>query len=173
MEDNIKDPVAFCIQALETGPDKEVAFQQAVIAHENWWVIKSEKEAPTLEEINQMLMLRSIVFATIASVYVWNDKGSLAAEIEEEFLYDEALWTEQNIQVIEMYLTQLIVQKQFEHLHTIFKHAAFREHFLVYEDAYLSCMNPDYEYKSRATYFSNLINRLNNYSRMLSGKRLM
>ncbi len=168
-----QDSVEICIEALQTVTNKEIALEQAKISHNHWWVIDASDKNLSMDELKELLNIRSIVFAVIASVYVWNEQYSLAYEIEDEFLYKEALWKGNNQQVIDIYLMQLIIQKQTGHLKIIFEDKDFMKQFLQYEDVYLSFLNPHYEFKSNVGIFVNLLNRVNNYSRMLTGEKLI
>ncbi len=173
MEQETPDPVAICIEALQNGTGKELALKQADIAYSRWRAVDVSDKNLSMDELKDLLRIRSIVMATIATVYVWNNDTNTASQLEDEFLFDEELWQGNNRQVIDIYLMQLIIQKQTEHLNIIFQDADFRKSFLEYEDVYLSSINPDYEFKSNGMIFTTLINRINSYSRMLTGQKLM
>lgn len=173
MEQENQDPVVTCIEGLQTATNKEVALEQAKIAHKRWWAIDATDENFSMDELKDLLNVRSFVFATVASVYIWNKCYTLAYEIEDEFLYKNALWIGDRKQAIDIYLIQLIIQKQTDHLKTIFEHEAFRKTFLQYEDVYLSCLNPNYEFRSNNNLFVILLNRVNNYCRLLTGDKLI
>lgn len=173
MVEKKQDPVEVCIYALQNAKNKEIAFEQAKIAHKMLWVIDVSDDNLSMEELRDLLRFRSIAMATIASVYVWNGDYSSALELENQFLFINELWIGDKRQVVEIYLMLLIIQKQTNHLTQIFNNNEFRNNFLEYEDIYLSYLNPHYEFKSTGAIFVDLLNRINNYSRMLNGHKLM
>lgn len=173
MEQNSKDPVAFCIDALQNATNKDAALEQAKIAHQTWWVVDVSGESLSENEIEDILTTRCIVMATVASVYVWHALYDKAAKLEDEFLFNNRLWEGNKREVIEAYLMLLIIQKQTDHLREIFEDSHFRNNFLAYEDAYLSYLNPAHEFQSDSTEFIETINRINNFSTMLHGYKLM
>lgn len=166
------DPVAYCIKALQTGKNKEAAFEKAKTALSDWWAISALSKNLTDDEIENKLFMRSIVLATVATVYLWNKDFKKAFELEEQFLYHEALWEEENRQVIEGYLSHLIYQNQFGHLDFIFKNKSFRKEFLQIENIFKSVQDKDYEIKGNKLEFVSLVNRLNNYCSLLTGSKL-
>lgn len=168
------DPVVSCIKALQTATKKEEALEQARLAHQHWWALDMTDKAYTPGQLMRQFKLRAIVLATVAAVYVWNARYEEAFALEEEFLYDPELWEEDMQQPIDIYLMQLLVQKQTDRLAHIFnENADFTNAFLAYQDVYISYLNPHYEFKSGVGNFTTLVNRVNAYSRMLTGIKLM
>lgn len=166
------DPVAHCIKALQSGSNKQSALDKAKLAHSDWMSIESLNREFSSEEIQQALLLRTIVLCTVATVYVWNEEFEKAFALENEFLFSNDLWTEENRQVIEGYLSHLIYQNQFEHLDSIFTEKSFREEFLQIENIYKSVQNKNYKIKGSRLEFVSLANRLNNYCKLLKGYEL-
>jgi hypothetical protein len=173
MEQENQDPVITCFNALRSATNKEIALEQAKIAHKHWWAIDATDKNLSMDELKDLLNDRSVVFAIVASVYIWNKCYTLAYEIEDEFLYNTDLWIGDRQQAIDIYLMQLIIEKQTDHLKIIFEYEDFRNSFLQYEDVYLSFLNPKYEFRSNRSLFIILINRVNNYSRLLTGDKLI
>ena len=173
METDLQDSVAFCIKALETGANKELALAQAKIAHVQWLSIDISDILKYGSAVREVYNLRSIVFATVATIYVWNNCTALAYEMESEFLFDDDLWHGRNKQSIDLYLIFLMIQKQADHLNKIFENDKFKTVFLEYEDVYLSSVNPHYTFKSKMFLFTKLVNRINSYCQKITGNKLM
>ncbi|HYX09832.1 MAG TPA: hypothetical protein VE912_24090 [Bacteroidales bacterium] len=161
------DPVAYCIRSLQSGKNKEVALEKAEIALSDWWAISAVDRNLTEDEIENTLFMRAIVLATVATVYVWNGEFKQAFALENQFIYQEDLWEEDNRQVIEGYLSHLVYQKQFEHLDIIYREKAFRKEFIQIENIYKSVQNKDYEIKGNRLEFVSSVNRLNKSCKLL------
>lgn len=170
MKENNKNPVEFCINSLQTGTNKEEALKNAVQVYNTWWIVDVSDKDFSMEELKELLKIRAYVLAVAASVYVWNEKYSDALNLEEQFLYNNNIWSEAEKHIIEAYLSLLIIQGQTNHLKEIFIDKKFREQFLVYEDAYLSLLDPGYEFESPGGKFVHVINQINNLSRLIKGE---
>ena len=126
MEQENEDPVAVCIHALETATNKDLAVAQAKVAYQSWRAIDVSDKNYSMSQLNELWRVSSIVMATIASVYVWNGDYEGASRLEDHFLYNERLWEKDNRQVIDIYLTLLLIQKQTDHLKRISEYKEFR-----------------------------------------------
>jgi hypothetical protein len=173
MTDENQDAILFCLEALQSATDRESAMEQAKIAHQQWLRVYTPEEDFSMDELKELLNIRSSVFAIIAAVYVWNGEYELAYDIENEFLMKQKLWEGKGRGELEMYLMQLLVFKQTDRLKKAFSNVEFRNAFLTFEDIYLTLLNPYYEFKSHVGIFVNLLNQVNNYSRMLTGSKLI
>lgn len=169
MELNEKDPIIFCINAIEDARDKELALIQAKKAKEHWWAITWAKKNLAEEEQNSLFDRRAVALSVVATVYVWDEEYDLAKKLEDSFLYNKTFWVENYKQIIDAYLMMLIIQKQINHLNKIFENLDFRNYFISYQDVYLSYLNPNYEFKGKSDLFSLTINIINNYNRKLYG----
>lgn len=173
MKPKKKEPISICIDALNSGNNKEVALE-----HVKNILPKLANPDRTIDGIDpdvyiMIVKARSMSFAIIASVFVWNKYYESAYELEKEFLYDQLLWYDRERPMLEIYLSHLIIQKQTDHLKEIFENEDFRNHFLQYEDVYLSVEDSHYTYKSKTFEFVNALNHISNYSKMLTGNKLM
>lgn len=167
MESRKKEPILICIAALNMGTNKEVALKQAKRILPN--LLNADRRIDGIDPDLYIMIAnaRSMGFAIIASVFVWNNCYESAYELEKEFLYDQLLWYDNERRALELYLANLIIQKQTEHLNEIFKNEDFRNQFLHFEDVYLSIINPQYHFKSESYEFVSLLHHINNYSKMM------
>ena len=173
MKENINDPVKYLLEALESGTNKETALEQAKKVHQYWWALDASDSDFSMVQLKELLKIRTNVFALIASVYMWNEQYNMAFEIEDQFLYHTSAWEGDDNRPIDIYLSHLLFQKQTDHLKEIFKDINFKNEFPVYQDIYLSMLNPNYEFKSDQGEFLDIINHLNAYARVITGIKLL
>ena len=167
-----QDPVSICLIALQTGKDKKGALDAAHSAHAQWWAIDVSNREMSEEEQMELLHERSFVLGAVAAVCVWNGEFEIADRIEEAFLYDMAIWSGYQREVIELYLIHLLFQKQYERIKKIFEDAAFKESFLDYYDLYRSAMDPHYEFQGEQMAYINTLNKVNHYCMQTGFERL-
>jgi len=134
---NNQDPVQICVECLQNGTNKSLAFEQAQIAEDSWWAIDVTDQNLTQKQLKKLLDVRAMVLGTIASVYAWNEVYDNAKKLEDEFLLVKTLWEGNYRQVVDNYLVVLMIQKQFSHLEAVFsKDSEFKNSFLAHYEVY-------------------------------------
>ncbi len=171
-QERTDDPVPFFLNALTTGKDKEEALASAHRAHEMWWAIDVSDRDLSMQEQMELLDLRSLVYAGITTVCIWNGEFEIAAKLEREFLGNEALWRGHRRETMELYLVHLIFQKQWKWIERIFEDNAFKAAFLDYYDLYRSVLDMNYEFQSDQDPFLATVNKVNHYCMQIGRPRL-
>ena len=167
-----EDPVVIFLEALRTGKNKDAALEAAKRAHRHWWAIDVSDREHTMEELAELLALRAFVFAAVATVYVWNGAFEIADEIEDQFLYHQAIWEGERREAMELYLIHLIFKKQWDRIEVIFAQADLKKAFLDYYDLYRSVLDRHYEFQSKHGPFLNTVNKVNHYCMQIGVERL-
>jgi hypothetical protein len=102
--------------------------------------------AGTPEEILNQIIHKMAGYNIAAMVYAWNGKVDRACQIDNEYLYNPALWASLE-EVINGYLIMLMAMKHEEYLTYIFSHEVFKKQFFAQYEAYISLfINPNYEW---------------------------
>lgn len=167
-----EDPVDFLLDALKTGEGRKQALKAARRAHKSWWAIDVSDREHSMEELQDLWVLRAFVLCTVATVHVWNGEFSEADEIQPQFIGTEGLWSGKKREAVELYLVHLIFQEQWARIESIFSQAPFRSAFLDYHDLFRSVQDPHYEFQSKQGPFLNTVNKVNHYCMQVGRKRL-
>lgn len=166
------DPVPFMLDALHTGKGKEDALGAAHRSHERWWAVDVSDRDLTMEELTELMDLRSFVLGAVATTCVWNGEFEIADRIQPTFIHQHGLWSGERREAVELYLVHLIFQKQWNRMEAIFEHGEFKAAFLDYHDLYRSVLDPHYEFKSKQGPFLNTVNKVNHYCMQIGVERL-